>query len=213
MDASDFRAEFPVLERVAYLNTGTDGPVPRRAYEAAEKQLRHELEEGRTGRPHFERLMAMAADLRERLGQALGCDAADVGLTRSTTDGVSTVLSAIQLGRGDEVLTSDVEHPGVLAPLESARRRNGFDVRFVPFDELANEVGPRTKLVACSHVSWVDGRVATSSRSLRPARSCCSTARRASARCRSTCASSAASSSRRRGRSGCAARTAAARST
>jgi L-cysteine/cystine lyase len=73
---------------------------------------------------------------------------------------VSTVLSALPLGPGDEVLTSDVEHPGLLAPLEGARRRNGFDVRFAPFDELAGEVGARTKLVACSHVSWADGRVA-----------------------------------------------------
>jgi selenocysteine lyase/cysteine desulfurase len=159
VDASDFRAEFPVLERVAYLNTGTDGPVPRRAAAAASVELRDELEQGRLGRPFFERLQANAAALRERLASALGCDPADVGLTRSTTDGVSTVLSALPLGRGDEVLTSDVEHPGLLAPLELARRRGGFDVRFVPFDELAGEVGPRTKLVACSHVSWADGRV------------------------------------------------------
>jgi L-cysteine/cystine lyase len=159
VDASDFRAEFPVLERVAYLNTGTDGPVPRRAAAAASDELRDELEQGRLGRPFFERLQANAAALRERLGTALGCDPADVGLTRSTTDGVSTVLSALPLGRGDEVLTSDVEHPGLLAPLELARRRGGFDVRLVPFDELAGEVGPRTKLVACSHVSWADGRV------------------------------------------------------
>ena len=159
MDANDFRAEFPVLERVAYLNTGTDGPVPRRGFEAAEAQHRRELEEGRANRAHFDRLMDTAAELRERLGQALGCTAADVALTRSTTDGVSTALSAIRLGRGDEVLTSDVEHPGVLAPLEAARRRNGFSVRFVPFDELASEVQAQTKLVACSHVSWVDGRI------------------------------------------------------
>jgi L-cysteine/cystine lyase len=160
MDASDFRAEFPVLERVAYLNTGTDGPVPRRGFDAATEQLRYELEQGRLGRPFFDRLLASAAALREQLAGALGCDPGDVALTRSTTDGVSTVLSARPLGRGDEVLTSDVEHPGLLAPLELARRRGGFDVRFVPFDELAGEVGPRTKLVACSHVCWADGRVA-----------------------------------------------------
>jgi L-cysteine/cystine lyase len=159
VDASDFRAEFPVLERVAYLNTGTDGPVPRRAFEAAVGQLRRELEEGRVGRPHFDRLTGFSDALRERLGPALGCDPGDVALTRSTTDGVSTALSALPLGPGDEVLTSDVEHPGLLAPLEVARRRGGFEVRFVPFDELAGAVGPRTKLVACSHVSWADGRV------------------------------------------------------
>jgi L-cysteine/cystine lyase len=160
VDVSDFRAEFPVLERVAYLNTGTDGPVPRRGADAATAQLRYELEEGRLGRPFFDRLQANAAALREKLAVALGCEAQDVALTRSTTDGVATVMSTLRLGAGDEVLTSDVEHPGLLAPLEVARRRCGFDVRFVPFDELAAEVGPRTKLVACSHVSWADGRVA-----------------------------------------------------
>ncbi|MEA2431905.1 MAG: L-cysteine/cystine lyase, partial [Thermoleophilaceae bacterium] len=160
MDARDFRAEFPVVDRVAYLNSGTDGPVPRRGFEAAAAQLRRELEEGRAGRAHFDRVIATGAALRERLAEALGCPVADVALTRSTTDGVSTALSALPLGRGDEVLTSDVEHPGVLAPLEAARRRRGFSVRFVPFDELAGSVGPAPKLVACSHVSWVDGRVA-----------------------------------------------------
>jgi L-cysteine/cystine lyase len=159
VDARDFRAEFPVLDRVAYLNTGTDGPVPRRGYEAAATQLRHELEQGRLGRPHFDRLIATADQLRSRLADALGCEALEVGLTRSTTDGISTVLSSLPLGRGDEVITTDVEHPGLLAPLELARRRHGFDVRFVPFDEIAGEVGERTKLVVCSHVSWADGRV------------------------------------------------------
>jgi L-cysteine/cystine lyase len=159
VDASDFRAEFPVLERVAYLNSGTDGPVPRRGFEAAAAQLRRELEEGRASRRHFDRILGLAAALRERLAAALGCEPADVALTGSTTDGMSTALSALPIGRGDEVLTSDVEHPGLLAPLEAARRRHGFDVRFVPFDELAGEVGPRTKLVACSHVSWADGRI------------------------------------------------------
>jgi L-cysteine/cystine lyase len=72
---------------------------------------------------------------------------------------MATVFSALRLGPDDEVLTSDEEHPGLLAPLESARRRQGFEVRFVPFAELPGEVGPRTRLVACSHVSWVGGRM------------------------------------------------------
>jgi L-cysteine/cystine lyase len=162
VDANDFRAEFPVLERVAYLNTGTDGPVPTRAADAATAQVRYELEQGRLGRPFFDRLQANAAAMREKLAAAYGCDTADVALTRSTTDGVATVMATLRLGRGDEVLTSDREHPGLLAPLEAARRRRGFDVRSVPFDELANEVGSQTKLVACSHVSWADGRIADS---------------------------------------------------
>jgi selenocysteine lyase/cysteine desulfurase len=128
-----------VLEHVAYLNTGTDGPVPRRAAEAAAARLRYELEQGRA--------------------TPANCEASDVALTRSATDGMSTALASLTLGRGDEVLTSDEEHPGLLAPLEAARRRLGFDVRAAPFSEIAGEVGPRTKLMACSHVSWVGGQV------------------------------------------------------
>jgi L-cysteine/cystine lyase len=155
------RAEFPVLEHTAYLNAGTDGPVPRRAYAAAEARLRLELEDGRSGKRYFEGLLGQAAALRERLAGFLGCDVGEVALTHSTTDGVSTVMSAIRdIGPGDEVLTSDEEHPGLLAPLETARRRCGFDVRKVPFAELAGEVRANTKLVACSHISWVGGKVA-----------------------------------------------------
>ena len=38
--------------------------------------------------------------------------------------------------------------------------RHGISVRVVPFRELANEVRPSTRLVACSHVSWVNGKIA-----------------------------------------------------
>jgi selenocysteine lyase/cysteine desulfurase len=159
VEPADFRSEFPVLERIAFLNAGSDGPVPRRAAEAAGEQIERELVDGRAGRPHFDRVIGAGTALRERLATFLGCPPDAVALTRSTTDGMSTVLSALELGPGDEVLTSDEEHPGLLAPIETARRRRGFEVRFAPFAEIAGEIGPRTRLVACSHVSWVGGKV------------------------------------------------------
>ena len=60
---------------------------------------------------------------------------------------------------GDEVLTSDEEHPGLLAPLAALRERRGVRVRVAPFAELPGEVRSATRLVACSHVSWHTGRV------------------------------------------------------
>jgi selenocysteine lyase/cysteine desulfurase len=159
VNASDLRAAFPVLERVAYLNAGTDGPVPLRSAEAAQRQIRHELENGRSGKAHFDVLIETAAKVRQKVAAPFGAPPDRIALTRSTTDGVNLVLSALDLGPGDEVLTSDEEHPGLLAPLGAGRRRRGYDVRVVPFTELASEVGPKTKLVACSHVSWVNGQV------------------------------------------------------
>ena len=70
------------------------------------------------------------------------------------------VLAGLALEPGDEVLTSDEEHPGLLGPLAAARAQRGIAVREVPFAELAGAVAAATKLVACSHVSWVNGRLA-----------------------------------------------------
>ena len=159
MDWSAFRAEFPLLERVAHLHAGTDGPVPRRGHAAAVARLGEELEGGRSGARYFERLGGLATALRERLAGFLGADPDEVALTRSTTDGINTVLGALELGAGDEELTSDAEHPSLLAPLAAARARRGFSVRTAPFAGLVEAIEERTSLVACSHVSWVSGQV------------------------------------------------------
>jgi L-cysteine/cystine lyase len=155
----DLRSQFPVLERIEYLNTGTTGPIPRAAHQAAVASLSEQVEEGRSGSEFFDSCVARIAHLRERVAGLLGADAASVALTGSTTDGVNSVMSALDLGPGDEVLTSDEEHPGVLAPLGALRERRGVSVRVAPFDELPAAVGPRTRLIACSHVSWVTGSV------------------------------------------------------
>ncbi len=158
-DAASFRAEFPVLERLAYLNAGTEGPVPRRAAEAVHRQIDVETGEGRCGRPYFEQLIGLAADARAGYARVLGAEPDEVALTGSTTDGVNTVLAALDLRPGDEVLTTDEEHPGLLAPLGRARRRHDISVRVVPFDQIADEVSQSTRLIACSHISWVSGKV------------------------------------------------------
>jgi selenocysteine lyase/cysteine desulfurase len=158
-DAATFRAQFPVFERLSYLNAGTEGPVPAHAVEAVRDRVDHEAAEGRGGRPYFEELMGLRDRVREAYAGVLGARIADVALTGSTTDGVNTVIGGLDLRAGDEVLTSDEEHPGLLAPLGRARRRHGISVRVVPFGEIASEVSPATKLIACSHVSWVSGRL------------------------------------------------------
>jgi len=155
----ELRAQFPVLERVAYLNAGTNGPVPRRAFEAAEASLREQLERGRSAKQWFERQIERIDLLRERAAGLLGATQADVALTGSTTDGINAVLHALDMEPGDEILTSDEEHPGVLGPLATARDTRGVSVRVVPFAELPGEVRPDTRVVVTSHVSWATGRV------------------------------------------------------
>lgn len=158
MDPVAFRSQFPVLERVAYLNAGTDGPIPRAAVEAARAALAAELDEGRAW-PHFERRLALQEDLRTGYASLLNCAPEDVALTTGTSGGLGAVLAGLDIGPDDEIVTSDSEHPGLLGPLIAARHR-GATVRAVPFAELANAVGPSTTLVAASHVSWLTGELA-----------------------------------------------------
>jgi L-cysteine/cystine lyase len=153
----DLRAQFPVLERLAYLNAGSNGPVPQRALDAVSRSLEWQATEGRGDKAHFEENAARIDHLRARIAAMLGCETAELALTGSTTDGVNAVLNALDLKAGDDVLTSDEEHPGVLAPLAALRDRRGVNVRMVPFKELAGEVRAETKVVACSHVSWHTG--------------------------------------------------------
>jgi L-cysteine/cystine lyase len=154
-----FRSEFPVLSERAYLNTGTDGPLPARSAAAIEAQLDRELRAGRSGLAHFGELDRLAEDLRSALADLLGASADEVALTHSTTDGINVVLAGLELSPGDEVLTSDEEHPGLLGPLGALRNR-GVGVRIAPFDRIAEHVEERTSLVAISHVSWLRGAVA-----------------------------------------------------
>src|SRR4051812_39807410 len=158
MDAAAFRAEFPVLERSAYLNAGTDGPVPTAAVEAAREALASEERDGRFV-THFEARQQGHTKLREAYARVLGCDVADVAMKTSTSDGLGSVLAGMDLGPGDEIVTSDTEHPGLLGPLVVARQR-GVTVRAVPLKHVAEAVSASTTVVACSHVNWVNGEIA-----------------------------------------------------
>ena len=158
VDATALRSQFPVFEERAYLNSGTCGPLPRRALHAVADVLARAAVEGRT-RTYMETMLSLRDRQRAAYAERLGADPADVALTSSTSDGVVRVLAGLSLGPGDEVLTAPDEHPGLLGPLASLRARRGVDVRTAPFENLADAVGRRTRLVACSHVSWVTGAV------------------------------------------------------
>jgi L-cysteine/cystine lyase len=158
VDATALRDEFPVLADLVYLNAGTFGPLPHAAVRASLDVLDRAAAQGRT-RPYYDLKVELAERQRAAYGALLGVDAVDIGLTTSTSDGVVRVVTSLDLGPGDEVLTAPDEHPGLLGPLNALRARRGVEVRTAPFGDLADAIGPRTKLVACSHVSWVTGAI------------------------------------------------------
>lgn len=160
MSRNGLRDEFPVLRRLAYLNAGTDGPLPAAAVRAGGEELAREADDGRA-MAHFERRTELSGELRAAYAAALGCDPSAVALTTCTSEGIAQVIGGLELEPGDEILTSDEEHPGLLGALAGACEVKGVTVRMVALADIADAVDPRsTRLVACSHVGWMSGRLA-----------------------------------------------------
>jgi L-cysteine/cystine lyase len=158
------RAEFPVLERFAYLNAGTLGPLARSTLAAMDSRMRVDQEQGRGGRAWFESTLELRARVRERIASLLGTQPDRIALTSSTTDGCNIAVAGLGLGDGDEVVTTDSEHPGLLLPLHvSGARVRVAEVAGHPTPEalerIAACVSPRTRLLALSHVLWTTGQV------------------------------------------------------
>jgi len=153
MTFEEARALFPVLERVAYLNAGSMGPLAIPTAETMQAELGRQLKEGRAGLPFFERMVAFRAEVREQLAGLLGVGSENLTLTTSTTESCNIVLSGLDLGPQDEIVTSDSEHFGLLGALQAS----GAAIRVAPPGGIVDAVTERTRLIAISHVSWVTG--------------------------------------------------------
>jgi L-cysteine/cystine lyase len=158
------RSGLPVLARYAYLNTGTFGPLPRATAEAMQAVERRELEEGRSSRSYFEGVLAEREELRAQHARLLGAEPDQVALTSSTTEGCNIVLTGVGVGPGDELVTTDSEHPGLFGGLvASGASLRVVAIRDLPaadvLEAIQAEITPRTRLIALSHVSWITGVV------------------------------------------------------
>ena len=158
------RAELPVLERLAYLNTGTFGPLPQRTADSVVRWQERVLVEGRSSLALWEESKELRARLRETLAKLIGADAGSLALTTSTTEGCDVVLSGLQLRSEDEVVTTDLEHPGLLGALKvSPAQVRVARLHDRPAAEalaaIEAEISDRTRLAALSHVAWTTGAV------------------------------------------------------
>ena len=164
MSWAEERARFPVLKRFAYLNAGTYGPLSRETLNAMSELREWEAIHGRAGRAYFDAMLERRERVRELFARQILVPPANVALTESTTQGVHVAVTGLGLGASDEVVTTDAEHFGLAGPLAAsgaslriARVRDAAasDV----FELVCREVTSRTRLIALSAVSWVDGKV------------------------------------------------------
>jgi L-cysteine/cystine lyase len=166
IDLDAIRRELPALRQTAYLNSGTAGPWPTPVVQAITAALAREAELGRAsprGLPDFPPALAAT---RDRLASWVGAEPGEMAVTGSTTIGVNIVVWGLDWQPGDEVVTSSIEHRGVLVPLQRLAARRGVRVRIAQLGSgqpaaalmaIQRELSERTRLVALSHVSFSTG--------------------------------------------------------
>jgi L-cysteine/cystine lyase len=150
------RADIPVLERYAYLNAGTNGPLAQATVDAVVAEALRELHEGRSGTVPIDRILDLREQARRGLADVLGVEPLHVALTDSTSRGAAIVLGGLGLTPADEIVMTDQEHFGLMGPVHASGARvvltEGTE------DAILAAVTPRTKLIATSHVLWTTGR-------------------------------------------------------
>src|SRR5947209_9339747 len=119
------RDDLPACASVAYLNTGTFGPMPRATHAAMADEAAQELWAGRIGSAAYARYGVRGADARAAFAEALSSVPERIALTHSTTGAVNLALGGLTWREGDEVITTDAEHPGLDEPLDELARRHG----------------------------------------------------------------------------------------
>ncbi|MDX3853443.1 aminotransferase class V-fold PLP-dependent enzyme [Streptomyces sp. AK02-01A] len=165
---------------VVNLNTGSGGPLPRRAFERV-TGLRTHL----AGGPMdflLREVPPLLWKARERLAGFLGGDPHRLVLTTNVTGAVNLVASSLSLAAPGEILLTEHEYTPMRWCWERMARRQGLELRTFRLPDLPADPGeivdaavaamsPRTRLLSFSHVVSSTGLVL-------PARELCEEARR-----------------------------------
>jgi isopenicillin-N epimerase len=142
---------------VVYLNHGSFGACPRPVFEAYQG-FQRELERQPVEFLGLERRFPALLDAaRAQLAAYVGAAPENLAFATNTSAALNSVIRSLDLQAGDEVLLGDAEYGGMELLWEFITRRTGAVLVRKPFAEL--DPGPRTRLVFCSHIEWISGRV------------------------------------------------------
>ena len=172
------RADFPALaqqvhgRRLVYLDNGATTQKPHRVIDAIARYYQEDNANVHRG-VHVlsERATVAYEGARETIRQFLNArSVAEIIFTRNATESINLVARAwgdANVGAGDEVVITAMEHHSNIVPWQQLCARTGAILRAVPIDdrgelvleEFTRLLTPRTKLVAFTHVSNALGTV------------------------------------------------------
>jgi selenocysteine lyase/cysteine desulfurase len=154
------RNEFPIFAHTTYLNSCSQGALSHRVRAAYEEYLAGWDENGAEWGVWVERADAA----RTAFSRLLHAEASELAVTTSVTQGVSGIVSALDLGARPRIVISEYEFPtvGQIAHAQELRGAEVVHVRpkpdgSIPPERFADAIDERTALVCCTTLSYRTG--------------------------------------------------------
>ena len=178
LDLEKVRRDFPILQEtvygkpLVYFDNAASVQKPRQVIEAMSEAYETYYANVHRGVHHMSQRSTEAFEAgRDKVAQFLNAPSSDqIVLTRGTTESINLVAGSYGrafLKEGDEVILSVMEHHSNIVPWQLLRDELGIVIKVAPIDDEANFLlddftallGPRTKLVAITHISNALGTV------------------------------------------------------
>jgi cysteine desulfurase / selenocysteine lyase len=158
-DVAAIRREFPVTNRMIYLDSAHQTPLAARVKAALENFYTEGYESGGPKSVWLKRV----EQVRGRVAKLIGAEPCEIAFTKNTSEGLNIAANALPLQRGDNVLMIDGDHPNNAYAFIHLRRK-GIDVRFIPLagetasaETFRAAVDERTRAISLSHVTFHAG--------------------------------------------------------
>jgi selenocysteine lyase/cysteine desulfurase len=157
-DVDAVRREFPVADRMVYLDSGFQTPLARPVKAAIDLFLREGLEAAGPKSVWLDRV----EQTRARVARFLGVSADEIAFTKNTSESMNIAANALPLRAGDNVLMIRGDHPNNAYAFLNLQKR-GVEVRFLAMSDVVNaesflpHIDERTRAISMSHVTFHAG--------------------------------------------------------
>lgn len=161
------RDHFIFQDGLIMMNNGTVGPMPKPVFNTLMKYFKVQATN-----PFdvYNFLPTLKQEVRHKLANFIHASVEEVVLTHNTTEGIHFVANGLDMKEGDEVVVSNMEHPGAIHPWRLKEKRCRIVIREVPFglpprsvleivDSIAAAITERTKIISLGHTVYISGLI------------------------------------------------------
>jgi selenocysteine lyase/cysteine desulfurase len=165
---TEVRSQFLMRPGLTHMNSATIGATPRPVVGALTDFLwetESDPQDQVFGAPH-----RRMDEVREKAAEFIGAGVAEVALMRNTTEGMNAVAQGIDLHPGDQILTTNHEHPGGSVCWEYVAEKTGAEIVKIEMpapvesaeqvlDLVSSHLTARTRVCSFSHICTITGLV------------------------------------------------------